>query len=239
MKRAYVIIGSYYGGGELNRLLATLPSIFDEAPGYSWNVLLNRQFERAPRGYATVYNQLAHAAFRDQEAEFVWLVNDDVLPERRAFGVVMDAMARDESIASMSPMEQWTSDDGQVADAIFTCRGAGIIQEAISSYVSCACISRQAWSEIGPLDDSLGKGYCEDLDWSIRAWMHGFRVTVHRGVHHLHHRQMTLGRLINAGLLANEDNGQLNNRFLKKWPFVATESEEQIFERLRRKGADK
>jgi GT2 family glycosyltransferase len=42
----------------------------------------------------------------------------------------------------------------------------------------CAIIKKEVFTKIGLLDEAFGKGYCEDIDFCIRARKHNFNIAV-------------------------------------------------------------
>lgn len=234
-KRVYVTIASFFGGQGLNGLLAILNNqILALKDRYDFNVLINRQYDSYPRGFPAAFNQMMNAAFTDPGAAYAWLASDDVTPGDYCLDVVLDAMEKDPSIGAMSPTEFWA--DGPSPMAVTSARfniGQTDVWEHVYNYFSLVCISREAWQTVGPMDESLGRGYCEDIDWCIRCWRKGFRVTSHHRVQQLHDHQRTYKQIANKCPLKDEDNGFKNGIFQKRYPFFETDTEQDILNRMR------
>ena len=240
--RVYAVIGSFYGGPNLNKLLSELPELLK---GYDWNLLLNRQFDSYPRGFAVVYNQLVNAAFTDHDAKYVWILNDDVLPTGNALRTCMATMDADPTIGSIFPTEIW-NECGKVRalnplpkdrrydiPADEAMKTGPELLEHIYATGACMCVSFDAWHAVGEMDESLGRGYGEDLDWGIRCWRAGFRVVNHRRSQFWHVRSATFDRIKAEGRLKVEDDGIKNGRVTAKYPFITELGEEEAMKMLR------
>lgn len=240
MPKVYICIGSYYGGLRLENLVRSLhQEDFDD-----FAILSNEQCgaNRKPSGFARIYNNLLTAAFLDPACEYAWVLGDDVKP--LGLATVQREIARDQTIGALFPVEAWRDDKNMLVTSLpfsgkivpvdeALTEGPDQIEQLFAGF-ACACISRAAWRAVGPMDESLGRGYCEDLDWGIRLWHSGYRVVNYRRMWFLHERGGTYNRLVTENLFRKEEPYEAAERVKAKWPWLwSSESTEATMTRLR------
>lgn len=225
MPKTYFVIGSYFGGKRLGLLLDRL----DGVPHPDFAVLVNNQCgsERTPSGFTAIYNPLITAAFADKNCERVWILGDDVLPQFDCLVNTEEILKNDPTVGVIFPVEAWRVPDS-IPQTVMPFTGVGInivsaMQEGpeqieqIFAGFACACITHAAWTAVGPMDESLGKGYCEDMDWGLRCWLAGYRVVNYRREYFLHERGATYNQLVADGQFAAQEPYDAGNRLKAKW----------------------
>lgn len=227
--KTYFVIGSFYGGERLERLHQVLRY---QDMGHDYSVLTNEQcgLGRKPRGFAYVYNRLLRAAFSDPECQFAWVLGDDIMPQGLCLPRVQAVMEADESIGSIFPVEVWKNAEGNLVSCDMT--GAEVSRDValtlgpecmdqIFSGFACTCIRRAAWEKTGEMDEGLGRGYAEDLDWCIRAWAAGWRSVNYRRDWFLHEtRGSTFNQMIKDGVFGEREAYDAADRAKVKWPWL-------------------
>ena len=240
MAKTYIVIGSLGDRGK-QRLDVLLPSLRSNSSDF--NVLVNWQVnqDQTPRGFAHAYNRLLTGAFSDSECQYAWILGDDVFPDPDCLHSTQTIMEQDVSIGAVFPIEFWNGGITMIPFVnelvpIGRALESGPEQiEQIYAGMACACISRAAWSAVGPLDESIGKGYAEDLDWGIRCWKAGFRVVNYRRAAFHHLRGATYGRLHEQGILTQAECAANAERCKQKWKGLGLwdDPAEVVLERLR------
>ena len=237
VSQTYFLIGSYYQE-HLAKLLDHLQCV--DLPSYS--ILCNEQRGKArtPQGYANVYNGLIRAALNDRECEFIWLLNDDAEPFDNCLEATQAILVANPTYGAVFPVETW-DDDGSLVSIDPTTAQLRPIGELVSATLAdrvfagfaCVCIRRQAWLDVGEMDESLGRGYNEDLDWGIRAWKAGWQIGNWREECFLHVRGATFERLVAEGQFDKEEPYDGARRVKEKWPWLwSGESVEVTMARL-------
>lgn len=234
MAHTYFCIGSYYGGGRTDELVRSLRN--SGIPNYS--ILINEQDGKGRVSFATTYNALLNCAFADPECEFAWALGDDIF---LGMGTLAKTQARmvNKEIGIIAPSEGWLENGVPVTYVPFTNEkkraDLAMADEEIDNIFTgyaCACIRREAWEAVGPLDEALGRGYGEDLDWGVRCWQARFRCANWRGEWFLHTRGGTYGQLIKEGKFGEGESYEAAERAKIKWPFLWRESSEDTLKRL-------
>lgn len=234
VKTAYVI-GSYYGGEVLERQLRLLHE--DRNGGiFVWYQLQ----ENPPRGFSTVYNKLINMAF-GEGFDRVWICNDDITMDVAGFKCSEQVLADDPTIGVVFPVEIMTDAGGEftllpttgarvTAEEAAT-EGADQVERLFAGF-ACACVTRESWTAVGQMDEGIGRGYAEDLDWGLRCWKAGFRVVNYRRAQFRHVRGNTFSRLIRDAKWSEERSRESCVKAQEKWPFLWRENDEQILARL-------
>lgn len=232
-----VVVGSLYGIGPL------LPNQIKHALSRPFSLLIDWQFgqESSPRGFPKTYNRLINAAFADLDCRYVWILGDDVEPLAGSLEETQQEMERDPSIGAIFPVEYWPGKDGPATVMPFTGEAVQIKNvprepshiEQIFAGMACACIRREAWEAVGPLDETLGLGYCEDTDWGIRCWKAGWRVVNYRRAFFLHQRGATFNRLVADGVMDAKEPYRAADKLKEKWPFMWRDDAHTIMQMLR------
>lgn len=103
---------------------------------------------------------------------------------------------------------------------LMSCGARYPLMESIYASFACACVRREVWEKVGPMDETLGLGYGEDLDYGIRTWQAGWRVMNYRKAFFFHERGKTFQRLIDAGVVGPNMPKESAARCKAKWPFL-------------------
>lgn len=245
------VVGSLFGGSRLQVLLELIQRA-SETIG-PCDLLVNRQLqqERSPQGFPKVYNRLINAAFADPECEYVIVCGDDVRPVGDCIAKTLDVMRADETIGAAFPVEAWAetpvvlSQPMMVTMMPFTGEKRPIaaalsddLVEQIFAGFALACIRADAWADVGPMDETLGLGYAEDLDWGIRCWKAGYRCVNVRSAWFEHERGATYNRLVAEGTMDAKEPHRAAANCKAKWPFLwedpdPVRSSQKIMEMLR------
>lgn len=227
------VIGSLFGGARLQVLLDRI-TMDSETIG-PCDILLNRQLQqtRCPQGFPRVMNRLINAAFADPECEYVFVCGDDVRPVGDCIAKTLEVMRADETIGAAFPVEAWAETPlgpGQpmmVTMMPFTGEKRPIaaalsdeVIEQIFAGFALACIRADAWADAGPMDETLGLAYAEDLDVSLRFWKAGHRCVNVRSAWFEHERGATTNRLVAEGTMDAKEPYRAAENCKKKWPFL-------------------
>lgn len=241
MSRSTLCIGSYYQHEEYRALLDMLAEDL-EHDDYSILVCEQRGASKTPSGFSAIYNRLVNCAFADPDCQFAWLLNDDACPAPDCLEETEALLAADPTIGVAFPIEAWVEDGNWVTMMPVTGKLVTIWDaleageetfEQVYAGFACACITREAWEAVGQMDESLGKGYAEDLDWGIRCWKAGFRVVNYRRQWFKHKRGATFNKLTEEGKFRKEEPYEAADLAKKKWPWLWTgEPFEQTMSRL-------
>lgn len=227
MPKTSIVIGSYYVGARLDHLIQFLRAEAFE----DYRILVDEQHgvDRRPEGFAKTYNRLINAAFADQNCGYVWILGDDVLPHTTCLEKTQHVLEKDSTIGVIFPVEIWKEDTQLVTLEPETGRkitkdeamrtGPEQFEQLFAGF-ACACIRREAWITVGPMNESIGIGYCEDLDWGLRCWEQGYRVVNYRSEWFLHERGATYNQLVKEGLMTAAEPYQAAERVKDKWPWL-------------------
>ena len=238
---SYFLIGSYYDEERLDRLRRKIVEM--SHPDFSLVINEQRGSARKPKGYARVYNALVKVALADPDCEFIWLLGDDVSFSGDIFTGIEQLMRNDPTIGAMTPTEAWvakgtdstlvTVDRAGTTEIAIRERLDGTLEDLVFAGFAFVCIRRAACEAVGPMDESLGKGYCEDLDWGIRCWQVGYRCVSTRSFYFQHERGATFNQLVKEGLYGAQEPYETADRAKVKWPFLWAESNDATVERMR------
>ncbi len=223
MSDTYAVIGSltrdgwkrawHLGGYVLNDL--GIPTLVD--------------FQLEMTGFAETYNNLLQAAFARPHVKYVWLLGDDVMPMANCLEETQQHMRDFPSIGAIFPVEAWQK-DGEWITLIPPTGEQVTIQEAMErkdppfeqlfAGFACTLIRREAWEAVGSMDESLGRGYSEDLDWGIRCWRAGYQCVSYRQAWFQHERGATYNALVEQGLYSTNEVYKSAARCKEKWPWL-------------------
>ena len=249
MAKVTFVIGSFYFEVRLQALLDNIRQQDSNLGDYAIIVNEQRGPRRKLKGFAATYNALIDAAFTDGDCKFVWILGDDVMPVGNCLKDTQSAIESDETIGAIFPVEAWLSErthtnDGWVAPHYVTlipptgdltqieAALSEIYYEQVFAGFACACIRREAWKAVGPMDVTIGLGYGEDLDWGLRCWKAGFRIVNWRGSWFQHLRGATYNKLIEDGLYTKEAPYIAAKKVQDKWPFLWHEPFDATMARL-------
>lgn len=248
MPKTYILVGSFYGG----KRLADLTEVLEHLPLPDFSLIVDHQCgaSRRPQGFAVVYNRLIEHALMDEACEYIWILGDDVgILDPWLFFQFQDEMDKDHSIGAMVPTEAWRrsvlDEGGSACDwelVTVDHRGTEIIpiqkrltgerEDIVFAGFACCCIRRSVLDNLS-IDESLGRGYSEDLDWGIRCWEAGYRCVGSRSHFFIHDRGATYNQLVKDGLYGKDEPYEAAKRAKEKWPFLWEETDEQILGRMR------
>jgi GT2 family glycosyltransferase len=246
MSNTYFVIGSYYQHQGYHDLLEHLRDTHDACrPWDDYAILSSEQrgSNRKPRGFSATYNQLVRCALSDPECRYIWLLTDDAIPMGDCLGETQDLLASDPTIGACFPVEAW-KEEGKFVTMLpvigtkFPIEDALVIGdptfEQVFAGFACVCIRRDAFDRVGVMDESLGKGYAEDLDWGIRCWRGGYRIVNYRRAWFRHERGRTFNALTADGLFGKNEPYEAADLAKEKWPWLwSGETFEDTMNRLR------
>jgi len=243
MPKVYFVIGSYYGGAKLRALVDTIHQ--DASADADYAVVVNEQAgpKRTPSGFAAIHNPLINAAAADPNCKYIWVVGDDVSPDDcTTFVGPMRYMDEHADIGAVFPVEHWHEDGRNVTIKPFTGEKYEFTPESMTkdpeaipqifAGFACVCIHAEAWRAVGPLDQWLGRGYTEDLDWGIRCWKAGWKIVNYRHAAFGHERGGTFNRLVKEELFDAQEPYQAADRIKFRWPFLWRDKDQDILARL-------
>lgn len=231
MPKLYFCIGSFY-----NDPISLMQHIVaSDLPSYSMLVNYQRGPEREIAGFARIYNNLLKCAFADPICERAWIMGDDILPMGNCLRDTEACLMSDPTIGIVFPVEAWAEPgseplsgrtvtivppNGEKIDIDMAINSGLVDFEQLFAGFACACISRLAFETIGLMDESIGLGYAEDLDYGIRCWKAGFRIVNYRRAWFWHARGATYERLIKEGKLGKNAPYEAAERAKQKWPWL-------------------
>jgi GT2 family glycosyltransferase len=174
-------------------------------------------------GFARACNQGARAALGDV---LVFLNDDTVLPPDWLRRLV--AHVGHPNVGAASAVTNRIGTDAEVTERARTLgefldraarrrtSHAGEARAVDMLPLFCLALRRDAWSRVGPLDESFGRGLFEDDDYSARLRAAGYRLVCAEDVLVHHFGEASFGRLVSDGTYAAlfEDN---RRRFESKW----------------------
>jgi GT2 family glycosyltransferase len=232
------VIGTYYGGGAvLEEQLRCLRT----ARGHGSVILWDLAAEKPPRGFSVTYNQLMEWACQTG-ADRIWMFNDDIAIDMASL-ICAESVLDDPTVGAVFPVEIMTdassgeqftlspADGHRMSRQEALTKGPDLVERLFPGF-ACVCIPAKVWKFVGPMDESIGRGYAEDLDWGLRCWKSGYRVVNYRRATFWHQRGGTFGRLIKEGLWSEEESRESCLKAQAKWPFLWRENDEQILARL-------
>jgi hypothetical protein len=169
----------------------------------------------------------------DMGAELVLLLNNDVLLEREAVGLLVQALEEDERAGAASPLVLYASEPDRVWFAGGTVRQGGrVLPEHlwlneppasvpdVASYETewlagtCVLVRRSAVERTGMLDPAYFL-YWEDVDWCYKLRAEGYRLLVVPRAVIRHRVNATTAGLPSQGSVYYWERNRL--RFIKKW----------------------
>ena len=228
MPKIYIVVGSYYGGDRLQSFLKLVRSC--TFPDFA--IVMNEQRgddTRQPSGFSRIYNPLVECALADKNCETVILCNDDILPTPGCLETIVDTLNADPTLGAVSPAMVWL-DKGIPTTVEGLANGEyryvpisefkGGTEELVFAGFGCVAIRAEAWRATGPMDDSIGRAYAEDLDWGIRCWKAGYRILAQRNVWFLHEMGGTFSKLQAEGKFGETEGTEAAERCQVKYPFL-------------------
>lgn len=238
--RTYFVIGSFYGGPRLHALMTRMREVQLD----NFAILVNEQVAKEMLGFAYIYNRLVACALSDPQCEYVWIMGDDGIPQGDCIEQVQRVMEANPDVGAMLPVAAWNNPEGKLVSIHPVTQKELPLAEALAvepdlvdqifSGFSCVCISRAAWEATGPMDESLGRGYAEDLDWGVRAWRAGYRMVNYQRAWFMHECSATFSRMVAEGVFGKEEGHEAATRCQAKWPWLWREPPSDSVERLRR-----
>jgi GT2 family glycosyltransferase len=163
-------------------------------------------------GYARAVNQGVECA-RSLGAEYVWILNNDVVVERDALRVLVKAAAEHEAIAVVGPVihshdaprivshtgysiSLWTGRMRSLRFGEDLFRDPGEAVADVDSILGCSNLVKvPVFEEVGPFR-SLYNLYFEETDFNLRVRRRGYRVVLARGAKVYHKGSATMNRRI-------------------------------------------
>lgn len=135
------------------------------------------------------------------------LLNSDAFPTPGMLGKLVEHFARDELLGMIGPVTNAAGNEqciytkpGNMEDKInegllYAASGAGDILSAYRLDFFCVSIPRHALKLVGELDEDFGRGYYEDLDYSLRVKAAGYRIGVAEDTFVYHRGSSSFGKL--------------------------------------------
>jgi GT2 family glycosyltransferase len=135
------------------------------------------------------------------------LLNSDAFPTPGMPGKLVGHFARDEHLGMIGPVTNAAGNEqciytrpGNMQDItneglLYAASGAGDILSAYRLDFFCVAIPRAVLNLVGGLDEDFGRGYYEDLDYSLRVKAAGYRIGVAEGIFVYHRGSSSFGKL--------------------------------------------
>jgi len=125
------------------------------------------------------------------EGDFILILNDDVVLEAGCVAKLVKRLEEESQAAAVSPMMKFyhlrgfingignhLRDCGWGSDnfiGLVDCGQFRELREVPSACFGAVLVRREAIEAVGPLDEHY-KSYYEDVDWSFRAWLNGWKM---------------------------------------------------------------
>ncbi len=122
------------------------------------------------------------------QTEFVVLLNYDTIVTSGWLSRIIAHARRDPAIGMVGPITGWASDEGRFVTGyhaigdldVFAERqaaaNAGRVHAMPTLDMFCVALRRAVIDQIGPLDESFGQGFFEDVDYALRLHQAGYRL---------------------------------------------------------------
>lgn len=175
------------------------------------NAILIRNDENL--GFAKAVNQGILAS----DAAYVCIMNNDTLAAPGWLQEMIDVMASHPEIGILNPSSNTSGQfpgNKPVDDYAASLKPlSGQIQELYRARGFCMLIRREIVEKTGLFDESYGRGYFEETDYSYRAQGAGIRIARAKGAYVYHKESLTF-----KGLTDREELFRRNERiFQEKW----------------------
>ncbi len=163
-------------------------------------------------GYARAVNQGVERA-RSLGAEYVWILNNDVVVERNALRVLVKTAAENEAIGVVGPMiysqdaprvishtgysiNLWTGRMKSLRSGEDLFRDPGEAMADVDSILGCSNLVKVSVFEDVGLFRALYDLYFEETDFNLRVRRKGYRVVLARGANVYHKGSATMNQQI-------------------------------------------
>lgn len=143
-------------------------------------------FNETNVGFSAGNNMGIQAAHSD----YIVLLNSDAFPSPRMIGKLVSHLKNDQALGMLGPVTNAAGNeqciyapDGDMSAKILEglCYANSGNDEVLSAYrldFFCVAIPRRVIDHVGLLDEAFGRGYFEDLDYSLRVRNAGFKLGV-------------------------------------------------------------
>lgn len=163
-------------------------------------------------GFARAVNQGIAAS----DAPYICIMNNDVIVSPGWLEEMMNVMAAHPEIGILNPSSNTSGQKGSDPTTGNNQSGSDPfcqIQELYRARGFCMLIRREVIEKIGLFDESYGRGYFEETDYSYRAKAAGFGIARAKGAYVYHKESLTFNKLTDK-----EDLFRRNEKiFQEKW----------------------
>ncbi len=139
--------------------------------------------------------------------DVIILLNSDAFPSPGMLGKLVEHFAHDPELGMVGPVTNAAGNEQciytrpgsmeeKVNEGLRYAAGGGII--ALPAYrldFFCVAISRPALEKVGMLDEDFGRGYYEDLDYSLKVKAAGFKLGVAENTFVYHRGSTSFGKM--------------------------------------------
>lgn len=145
---------------------------------------------------------------RRTTGDIIILLNSDAFPPPGMLGRLAEHLARNNDLGMVGPVtnaagnEQciYSGTDSSIEEKIkaglhYATSGGSDILLAYRLDFFCVAIPRRVLDQVGLLDEDFGRGYYEDLDYSLRVKAAGFRLGVAEDTFVYHRGSTSFGKL--------------------------------------------
>ena len=142
-------------------------------------------------GFAKAVNSGLHYAIQKYDPRFIAILNNDTTVDKKWLESLVERMHTDAHVAAVTSNMffynhpeiinsqggtlDWNGDGYDINFGIHKDRGEKESTEVIGACFGAALVRAEVFGEVGFLDEAFG-AYFEDLDWSWRARLYGYRV---------------------------------------------------------------
>lgn len=127
-----------------------------------------------------------------EDRDDVLLANDDVVMLDASWEAKVNGIleSQRENLAGIGPVSNYV-----LEHQMYTAPGPPIHKTNHISFF-WAVLTKEALEDVGLLDEGFGLGYCEDLDWCLRASKKGYHFIIDRGNLVWHWGSQTMQELV-------------------------------------------
>ena len=135
------------------------------------------------------------------------LLNSDAFPTAGMLGRLVEHFTRDEHLGMIGPVTNAAGNEqciytktGNTEDKInegllYAASGTNDVLSAYRLDFFCVAIPRHVFKLVGELDEAFGRGYYEDLDYSLRVKAAGYRLGVAQDTFVYHRGSSSFGKI--------------------------------------------
>lgn len=139
--------------------------------------------------------------------EYIILLNSDAFPSPGMLGRLIEHFAQDAQLGMVGPVTNAAGNEqciftkpGSTDDVIteglcYASSGESVTLIAYRLDFFCVAIPSKVIKEVGLLDEDFGRGYYEDLDYSLRVKQAGYHLGVAEDAFVFHHGSTSFGKV--------------------------------------------